>query len=202
MDTAVTKNELTQIIDGLHLQMVWISICIESLEYLQNIEKEKLEKSKNFWYITKTSLVYRFSMELAKLFDEQKGLSLRRIKNMCSNNSHYFHDSSFVVNYCRDFTNQLKKYAVVCNNIKERRDKTYAHNDRDYYLFSHKAIDDFPLDMEEIKTLVLLIYNFAITMQEYIGSKRKELGYPAFSDDVKRLFGEKTENDIWLESNL
>lgn len=200
MNSAVTKEELTRIIDGLHLQMVWVRQCIDSLEYLENVKKAKLDSSRNFWYIARTSMIYRFSMELAKLFDEQKGLSIKRIKNMCTNNSSFFDDSSFIVNYCRDFTNQLKSYSLVCNNIKERRDKTYGHNDRDYYLFSQKAIDDFPLNMGEIKNVVLLIYNFAVTMQEHIGSERKELGYPAFSDDVKRLFGEKTKEDIWLES--
>ena len=38
-------------------------------------------------------------------------------------------------------------------------------------------------------------------MQEKIGSKRANLGYPANSDDVKRLFGEKTDTDKWLEDN-
>ena len=68
-------------------------------------------------------------------------------------------------------------------------------------MFNQKAIDDFPLDMQEIKDMANIIYNFAKTMQEKIGSKRTNLGYPANSDDVKRLFGEKTDTDIWLEEN-
>jgi hypothetical protein len=55
--------------------------------------------------------------------------------------------------------------------------------------------------MQEIKSIATVLYNFAKTMQEKIGSKRANLGYPANSDDVKRLFGEKTDTDIWLEEN-
>ena len=55
--------------------------------------------------------------------------------------------------------------------------------------------------MDEIKAMSAIMYNFAKTMQEKIGSKRAHLGYPANSDDVKRLFGEKTDADIWLEDS-
>ena len=197
----ISKDKLTEIIDGLQLQMVWVWLAIDSLNAIKTIDKVKIKQAQNFMYITHSSLIYRYSMELAKLFDQEDGLSIYRIRNMCLQNKGYFDDSFDLVEYCKNFKKSLGQYKPLINNITERRRKTYAHNDKDYYLFSQKAIDDFPLDMQEIEDMANLIYTFAKTMQEKIGSKRAHLGYPANSDDVKRLFGEKTDADIWLEDS-
>ena len=201
MQEHISKDKLTEIIDGLHLQMVWVWLAIDSLEAIKTIDKGKIKQAQNFMYITHSSLIYRYSMELAKLFDQEDGLSIYRIRNMCLQNKVYFDASFDISEYCKIFRKELNQYNSLIKNIRERRRKTYAHNDKDYYLFSQTAIDDFPLDMQEIKSMASVIYNFAKTMQEKIGSKRANLGYPANSDDVKRLFGEKTDTDKWLEDN-
>ena len=195
----MTKEELTKIIDSLHLQIVWVRMCIDIAEYLHNIDKNKLKNAKNFWYLTRTSLAYRGLMELVKLFDEEDGLSIKRIKNSCSRNSQFFNDSS-VVEYCRNFEKELKAFSAVSTKLYNRRKKSLAHNDIDYYFYNGKTIEDFPLEFNEIKELSMLIYNFAVTMQEKIDSPRKNFEYPTYYDDVKRLFGEKTEIDVLLES--
>lgn len=199
MQEQISKEELTRIIDGLHLQMAWVWLCIYSLEAIRGIDKNQIKRAQNFMYITHSSLIYRYSMELAKLFDKQDGLSINQIKNMCLNNKEYFDPSFDIEEYCKSFKKELNQYNSIIKNIRERRRKTYAHNDKDYYLFRQKAIDDFPLDMDEIKTMSAIMYNFAKTMQEKIGSSRADLGLPAHSDDVKRLFGGKTDVDLWLE---
>lgn len=201
MQEHISKDKLIEIIDGLHLQMVWVWLAIDSLEAIKSIEKSKIKRAQNFIYITHSSLIYRYSMELAKLFDKRNGLSIYQIKNLCFQNKEYFDASFDIVECCKNFNKALKQYDSVMNNIRNRRIKTYAHNDKDYYLFNQRAIDDFPLDIQEIKALSKIIYIFAKTMQEKIGSSRANLGYPADSDDVKRLFGEKTDTDIWIEEN-
>lgn len=202
MITDFTKEDLLRIIDSLYLQSIWIQECIYIVEYINNVDKEKLKPSRNFWHMTKSSLIYRYSIELAKLFDEGKGLSIYNIRNLCIQNSAFFNNPSFVTQHCEDFKEQLKNHSKTVKNLRDRRNKTYGHNDKDYYLFTQKAIDDFPLDFEDIKNLALLIYNFATTLQQNINSARKDLGYPPHYDDVKRLFGEKTEADIWLDSEF
>ena len=199
MTLTMTKEELTKIIDSLHLQIVWIRMCIEIAEYLHNVDKNKLKNAKNFWYLTKTSLAYRGLMELAKLFDEEHGLSLKQIKNLCSRNNQVFNDSS-VVEYCRYFEKELKAFSAITTKLHTRRNKSLAHNDIDYYFYNKKSVNDFNLSFEEIKELAMVIYNFAATMQKKIDSPSKNYEYPTYYDDVKRLFGEKTETDILLES--
>ena len=200
MQTRISKEKLTEIIDGLFLQIVWILLCIDSLEALRDIDKSKKKIAKNFLYITKTSLVYRYSMELAKLFDN-RGLSLYEIIKRCKNNPDYFYEKFDVEQYCDEFRRTLSQHNTLISNIRNRRRKTYAHNDEEYYLFSQKAIDDFPLDFEEIKIMSEKILHFAKRLQVEIGSKRSHMDYPTYYDDVKRLFGEKTIEELYLEKN-
>ena len=194
----ISKDHLTEIIDGLYLQIVWVCLCIDSLEAMNNIEKEKFNIANNFFYITHTSLIFRYTMELAKLLSEKEKYSFYRICNLCSSNVQYF-ESFDIVDYCKLAKKQVNKYSNTIQNIIERRNKTLAHNDSEYYLFSEKVIADFPLDVSEIKEMSTIILNFAKTIQKKIGSKRACLGYPSNSDDVKRLFGKKTDDDILLE---
>ena len=146
----ISKDKLTEIIDGLHLQLVWVWLAIDSLNAIKTIDKAKIKRAQNFMYITHSSLIYRYSMELAKLFDQEDGLSIYRIRNMCLQNKGYFDSSFDIEDYCKSFKKSLSQYKPLINNITERRRKTYAHNDKDYYLFSQKAIDDFPLDRKSV----------------------------------------------------
>lgn len=193
----ISKDELTKILDGLALQTIWISMCIDELDALQEIGNDRIKIAKNFFYITHSSLIYRYSMEIAKLFDDGDVLSIYRIRNICLKHKEYF--SVDITEYCKKFKDELKKYNETIINIQNRRNKTYAHNDKEYYLFKKRAIQDNPLDYEAIKKLADLLYYFAKTMQEKINSCRKEQGYPANTDDVKRLFRLKTKDDLWLE---
>lgn len=174
-------------------------MCIDELDAIQEIGNDKIKIAKNFFYITHSSLIYRYSMELAKLFDKGDVLSIYKIRNMCLNNEEYFKPDIDMKEYCKAFKNELDKYKTTICNIQKRRNKTYAHNDEEYYLFNEKAIHENPLDCESIKKLTNILYIFATTMQEKINSCRKEQGYPTNTDDVKKLFGIKTNDELWLE---
>lgn len=195
----ISKEELTDIIDGMYLQIVWVWLCIHSLEALQTIPKKELKVAGNFIYITHSSLIYRFTMELAKICNRSENVSIYRLKNLCCQNTSYFDSDFDVLSHCENYFEKIDNYNELIKNIINRRKKMYAHNDQEYYLFAEKAISDFPLDMQSVKELAGLIYNFIEIIQQKIGSSRAYMGYPANPDDVKRLFGQKTETDNWLE---
>lgn len=119
----LSKDELTEIIDGLHLQMVWIWLAIDSVEALHSIDSEKTKLAPNFIYIAKTSLIYRYSMELAKLCNEHEEVSIHKIKSMCLCNKEYFDTSFDIEGYCKYFKEELCKYNTLINNIIGRRKK-------------------------------------------------------------------------------
>ena len=194
-----TREELIQIIDGMLLQVVWINLCIDTLEAFKTIDKEKFSKSKNFIYITQTSLIYRYSMELVKLLNRAEKMSIYRVLNLSKENSEFFDESFDIVDYCKAVKKELDKYKDTITSLINRRKLTYAHNDDEYYLFSQKAIDENPLDFDEIKNLADFLYSVAKTLQIKIDSPRKHQEYPRHFDDVKRLFGEKTEAEKFYE---
>lgn len=43
MHDHISKEKLTEIIDGLYLQIVWVWLCIDSLEALKSIDKNKIK---------------------------------------------------------------------------------------------------------------------------------------------------------------
>ena len=194
-----TREEMFQIIDGMFLQVVWINLCIDTLEAFKTIDKEKFSKSKNFIYITQTSLIYRYSMELVKLLNRAEKMSIYRVLNLSKENAEFFDESFGIVDYCKDVKKELDKYKDTITSLINRRKLTYAHNDDEYYLFSQKAIDENPLDFDEIKKLADFLYSVAKTLQIKIDSPRKHQEYPRHFDDVKRLFGEKTEAEKFYE---
>ena len=196
--TLLSKSDIKEIVDGLYLQSVWICMCIDELEAIKEIGTENIKKYKvqNFVYITHDSLIYRFSMELSKLLHHQESMSIYHICNICTDNAKYFGDFD-IDTHCKQLKTALKIYDNLEVNLWERRSKTYAHNDKDYYLFSQKAIDDFPLDIEDIKTAAYLIYNFSETLKKIL-SPEQIFHYPTPTDDVKRLFGIRTESEMYL----
>ncbi len=196
----ITKERLTEIIDGLHLQIIWVLLCIDSLEAMKAIDRDSFKIAQNFFYITHSSLIYRYTMELSKLSDDTEECSFKRICNMCSKNPLYFDKSFDVFQYCRSAKKEIEKYKDTIVNLVKRRNITLAHNDIDYYLFDKNVVLQNPLDMLEIKAISNVIYTFAKTIQEKIGSTRKDKGYPANSDDVKHLFSLKTDAELLLES--
>lgn len=199
-NTYISKKDIKGIIDGLYLQSVWICLCIDELNAIREIGNENIKKYKvqNFMYITHSSLIYRFSMELEKLLNKKESMSIYHICNVCSNNPNYFGNLE-IKTVCKNLKDSLKNYQSLTEILIGRRNKTYAHNDKEYYLFTQKAIDDFPLHFEDIVMVSDLIYEFAKKLKANL-SPTEMIHYPTPSDDVKRLFGMKTDCDIYLES--
>lgn len=203
-DNGVSKNELTELIHNFHYQVRIIKLCLDELDALKEVGNDRLKKLKanNFFYIAHTSIIFRYEVELTKLFDKNNSGSINWICNRINNNIEYFLHPNEVEAKCKQLKKDIKKYKNTLGNIHNRRNKTLAHNDIDYYYFSQKAIDDFPFDYEEVKELATSLLDFSIYLYKEIGSDKKSLGYVTHPDDVKRIFGLKTEGDLFKEELL
>lgn len=198
---SLSKNELTDLIHNFHYQVRIIKLCLDELDALKEVGNDRLKKLKanNFFYIAHTSIIFRYEVELPKLFDKNNSGSINWICNRINNNIEYFLHPNEVETKCKSFVRGLKKHKATIMNIRNRRNKTLAHNDAEYYYCSQKAIDDFPFDYEEVKELATSLLDFSIYLYKEIGSDKKSLGYVTHPDDVKRIFGLKTEGDILKE---
>lgn len=198
----ISKEKLIEILDGAFLQIIWIRLCIDELLAIQEIDNDKLKIANNFIYITHSSLIYRYTMELAKLFGCNEQRSIYKICQLCSEHLEYFDvNIDFDLQaFCKEYERTIKEYKDTTDNIIKRRNKVYAHNDEIYYLYNEQAIKDYPIDFNEVKQLSAVLYDLVKTLQIKIGSRIKDATYPVNTDDVKRLFGLKTKDDLFIEN--
>lgn len=194
----LSRSELTDLIHNFHYQVRIIKLCLDELDALKEIGNDRIKmlKANNFFYIAHTSIIFRYEVELSKLFDGKKEGSINWICNRIKDHKEYFRCPDEVITKCKDLKKDIKKYKTTLGNINNRRNKTLAHNDIDYYYFSQKAIDEFPFDYDEVQELATLLLGFSIYLYTEIGSDKKGLGYVTNPYDVKRLFEKDNENDI------
>ena len=111
----VSKDELKSIIDGLFVQICTIGLCLDTLSVLKEIGNEKIQslKANNFFYITHTSLIFRYHLELSKLLNDNEKMSIKKISTKVCNNCHYFKNPEEVKNICKDLEQKLIKYTDI-----------------------------------------------------------------------------------------
>lgn len=196
----ISKEKLIEILDSAFLQIIWIRLCIDELLAIQEIDNDKLRIANNFIYITHSSLIYRYTMELAKLLNHNEQRSICNICKLCSEHLEYFDVDFDLQAFCKEYQRKLKEYKKTTDNIVKRRNKVYVHNDEVYYLYNEQVIKDYPIDFNEVKQLSAVLYDLVKTLQIKIGSRIKDATYPVNTDDVKRLFGLKTKDDLFIEN--
>ena len=198
MKEKVTKEELRWILEDFYFQILEIALCLDSLYALREIGNEKMKIANIFFFVTQRALIFRYSLELNKVINDsdEKSMSIYAICNICNQNIEYFNTfENDVKKLFQDVKTELKKYKNLSENLRFRRKKTYAHNDKEFYYFSKEAIEDFPLDDKEINQLVNVLYKFALELNIKINSRFIHEGYPRNSDDVKKLFNMPTNDE-------
>ena len=139
----VSKDKLKNIIDGLFVQICTIGLCLDTLSALKEIGSEKIQslKANNFFYITHTSLIFRFQLELNKLVKDKKAFNINAICELVRKNCDYFEDPEKIKSICEDLEKKLKKYEKINSKLSNRRNKVFAHNKVEYYFYSAKKTD-------------------------------------------------------------
>lgn len=204
----ITKDQLQILIDSFHEQIEVICLCIDMIDAIYEIGASRINEKEvsNFFEITRSSLVFRYEIELAKILGKTEKINVKKVCDICKSNAHYFICSEKkLIEICDDIELTLKKNNAINTNLKKRRDQALAHNDSKYYLYKKSYTDEYPLNYDKIKKEVKELYDFSRELQILIGSKDKNIQYPTYPDDVKRLFGMKTnleiENDNWIKEN-
>lgn len=100
----------------------------------------------------------------------------------------------------KKLTSDLNQYKDVENVIKASRNKVYAHNDQEYHWFTKAYIEKWGMT-DQIYDDILSISNICIDYcNEIMKLFNQKLIYEYSNhDDVKRLFGLKTEQDEEME---
>lgn len=100
----------------------------------------------------------------------------------------------------KKLASDLNQYKDVESVIKASRNKVYAHNDQEYHWFAKAYIENWGMT-DQIYDDILSISNICIDYcNEIMGLfNQKPIYEYSNHDDVKRLFGLKTEQDEEME---
>lgn len=162
----------------MHYLLIEANDCYKVYNKLNDYRKDYLEilnLSPSFFTIVLYSLENTFMMALAKLFDSDKTtLSLHKILNICENNQKLFKkeltfpfyeggtdkivDNEIIkVNLIEDIKKtrlEISSLEKSISSLKGRRDKKYAHNDKQYIDKLTELADKYPLNHHDIESLI------------------------------------------------
>lgn len=157
--------------------------------------KHEYKKAPHFYRTAHQAMIYRFQMEVAKLFDDDnKAKTFDEYKNLLFKNNVL--SSSLSAEY-----KTLKKQAdaSLCE-IKNLRNKILAHSDKEFFNTHDTFAEQHQYDIDAIEKL---LKNMLCICNHVILKFTKEAPAPLFSvynnDDFVKLFGYTTEAERELE---
>lgn len=133
-----------------------------------------------------------FFIELAKMYNggnEEK--SLKKLMNLVEQDRNSFQGEceSFYsdTNICIDdfiveSRHFLDEYKPQISNLKARRDKFLAHNDKAYFDKQKNPISDFPISLPDIKILVCFMNHFISSLNLSVNGSRVCFVSPQYND--------------------
>lgn len=195
-----SKDDLKNIIESFYTQMVFVHRALDSLDVIDDAPKEAIDKSPNFFFITRKSLAYMCIVILASMLkkkDDKKEITVYAIIDMCLEHSDLFNDK--VEKLCNDFKIELNNKNDIIKNFLIRRDKSLAHFEKDFFFLNQSACEKYKIITQDLREVANLTYQFADNLRDLIDKNPLKNDYPPNTDDLKRLFGQKTEAYIWLE---
>lgn len=187
------------------------SLCIKTnIQVLKDVwELQPNFKEKNsgaFYSIIQDNCIFRIVLETYKmLYDNMKGsTTIYKMANDCYRamiSMEEFADrQQELLAAKKKFSDNLNKFKNIKHVIMANRNRVYAHNDQEYHWFSDSYIELWGMT-EQIYNEILDISNICIDYcNELLEYFNKRLIYEYSNhDDIKRLFGIKTERDMKME---
>lgn len=183
------------------------ALCIKTnIQILKDVWKlQPYFKERNtgaFYKYIQDNCIFRIILETYKMLYDTKGNS----QNICGMANEVYTEMRKVdgfdnvqqklLDMKRGLKTSLGKYKDVENTIKASRNNVYAHNDQEYHWFTAAYIDDWGMtdqiydDIFEISNICIDYWNEILKLFD----QKTVYGY-SNHDDVKHLFGIKTERD-------
>ena len=188
-------------------QALCIKTNIQILRDVWKLQPYFKERSTGAFYgCIQDNCIFRIILETYKMLYDTKGNS----QNICGMaNEVYiemgkmdeFNDvQQKLLDMKRELKANIEKYKDVKNIIINSRKRVYAHNDQEYHWFTEAYIEKWGMT-DQIYHDILTIANTCIDYCNEILAlfNHKAVNEYSNHDDVKRLFGLKTERDEEME---
>lgn len=119
----------------------------------------------DFFVVAGRALDYLVMVGLAKLCSRDDG-SVERLYRRCRSNEGDFNLSDDSLGELQeilgDFESFKQEHEAIFLNIKTRRDKYYAHNDKKYFQNRKGLVDDAPLSYDDIENVLKSLRKFCM----------------------------------------
>lgn len=181
--------ELRAYIDQISIVQSYFTAYMTLCDCIKHYNK-KINIAPGFFSIVKNALINSMCMCLAKLYSSgREEKTLTKLFNQIDANRNLF-PSHIENEYSWGFANikeqykeetdinigeevnkariKLKEFEPIINNLKGRRDKYLAHNDKEYFSDSYALAIDFPLDTYGVRKLIEFAGDFCVQMLVYL----------------------------------
>lgn len=197
------KSSVSETVIKFRNQALCIKTNVQILKDIWTFQPNFKEKNAGaFYQIIQDNCIFRIVLETYKmLLDSKNGsMTIRQMANDCYKEMikmEVFHaKQQELLCMKRKFAAELSIYKDIEDVIKNNRNKVYAHNDKKYHWFSKEYLKFGELT-DEIYDRILEVSDVCIEYCNNILQFFSEKPILEYSnhDDVKRLFGIKTEHD-------
>lgn len=172
---------------------------VEAMHLIFSMEQHKdfYKKAPHFFLTARNAMVYRFQLEVAKLFDtDSDTIAFPPFKDAIARGKH------IGKNFLTRYKTLYKQTKSSINNIQLRRNKMLAHAN---YNASHDILSfqkELPFDLDQMKELLLTMLEICNKVIQKYTNGAIELHAYFGNDDFVRLFGYETEAEKVIRQEL
>ena len=219
----MTKESFKILLDQYFSRITYTNDCFELYKHLIESKTKYLAElnfAPAFFQLIFSSLLHTVFIETAKLFDDKSSTSLFKLIEISRQNTSLFKTSRDVghvdcetdkyvlgktisidvfseLNDCRQL---LKSVSKERENLRNRRNKYYAHLDEVYKNNNGKLEKDFPLSFKDMKKLLKvaseLCNKISIIYDESIRAVQSSNVF-----DVDNLFKKLSKEEFYIEKD-
>ena len=208
-DSDCKANEnfnIVRTVVGFRNQALYLKTNIQVLKDIWELQPQFKEKNTGaFYQIIQDNCIFRIVLETYKLLiDSKDGSTIYGMANKCYYEMKKTDKFSVMQQELwrikKQFSANLNAYKDIEDIIKNNRNKVYAHNDRQYHWFSDEYLK-FGEMTDEIYDKILEVSDICIDYCNFILGffHKRPIREYSNHDDIKRLFGIKTEHDNEVE---
>lgn len=169
-----TKETFKILLDQYFSRITYTNDCFELYKHLIDSKRKYLAEmnfAPAFFQLTYSSLLHTVFIETAKLFDDKSQTSLFKLINICRENvslfkttrdigyvdcdtDKYVLEKTISIDFNKELADcrqLLKKFSRERENLRNQRNKYYAHLDEAYKDNNGKLEKDFPLSFKDMK---------------------------------------------------
>jgi len=214
------KTEIREYLEKLVRQYIMITGMNNQLKIMREWESpnriEALNEGAYFFRLVSFSFTRTLLIEIAKFISEKENKSLidflitakknskclfPKKNNPDSKNRDPITEKEFV-EIIDNQLEEIEKHCEIISNINSRRDKAFAHTDKQYFNNQSKFYAQFPIKLADIENLMNTISEILRTQHSYLLNSDIDLEVKSTGNVDRILINNRAFNRVSRDKNL